>query len=312
MQAVTLDDQVAIVTGAGRGLGRCHVLELARRGANVVVNDMAAQHADAVVAEIKDAGSNAVASYESVTTPRGAQAIVDTALERFGTVDIVVNNAGSMNNAMFEEQTPESLDAMLDVHVRGMFFVTQAAWPVLRAKRYGRVVMTCSAGGLFAMQGESNYAAAKAGVYGLGKALAYEGREHGILVNVLLPHGNSTIGEGQPVPGMIEAFPPGLMQAVGPKRLPEAVAPFVAFLSSPGCTVTGEAFEVGCGHYARVFVGVGRGWTAPDPAAVTAEDVAAHFDQVRMVEPFSVPDNLYEEVALIGRAIGWQPPEGVA
>jgi hypothetical protein len=165
---------------------------------------------------------------------------------------------------------------------------------------------------MFAMQGESNYAAAKAGLYGLAKALAYEGRELGILVNVLLPHGNSSIGEGQPVPGMIESFPPGLMEAVGPKRLPEAVAPFVAYLASPACTVSGEAFEVGCGHFARVFVGVGRGWTAPDPAAITTEDIVEHLDRIRSIEPFAVPADLYEEIALIGRAIGWQPPDAGA
>jgi NAD(P)-dependent dehydrogenase (short-subunit alcohol dehydrogenase family) len=310
VEAVSLTGHVAIVTGGGRGLGRCHALELARRGANVVVNDLAAAPADAVVAEIRAAGGEAVTSCESVVTPEGAKAIVDVALERFGTVDVVVNNAGTMSNGMFEEQTPDMLDAMLDVHVRGGFFVTQAAWPFLREKRYGRIVMTCSAGGLFAMQGESNYAAAKAGVYGLGKALAYEGRDLGILVNMILPHGNSGIGEGQPVPGMLESFPPGLMEAVVPKRLPEAVSPFVAYLASPACTVTGEAFEVGCGHAARVFVGVGAGWTSADPSTVTAEEVAENIDQIRSVEPFAVPDNLYEEVALIGRAIGWQPPDG--
>jgi NAD(P)-dependent dehydrogenase (short-subunit alcohol dehydrogenase family) len=304
---VTLSDRVAIVTGGGRGLGRCHSLELARRGAKVVVNDVAPEHANSVVAEIQESGGESVTSYASVTTRDGAQEIVDSALDHFGTVDVVVNNAGSMRNAMFEEQTPETLDAMLDVHIRGGFFVTQAAWPVLREKRYGRVVMTCSAGGLFAMQGESNYAAAKAGLYGLGKALAYEGRELGILVNILLPHGNSTIGDDQPVPGMIESFPPGLMEAVAPKRLPEAVAPFVAYLASSACTVSGEAFEVGCGHVARVFVGVGRGWTAADPTGLTAEDIVEHLDEIRAVEPFSVPDNLYEEIALIGRSIGWQP-----
>jgi len=307
---IDLTNQVAIVTGGGRGLGRCHCLELARRGARVLVNDISPSHADAVVEEISALGGVANASYESVSERKSAGAIIAGAVERYGTIDIVVNNAGFMRNGMLEEQTPEMLDVLLGVHIRGAFFVTQAAWPIMREKKYGRVVMTSSAGGLFAMQGESNYAAAKAGVYGLGKALAYEGRDYGILVNILLPHGNSTIGDNQPVPGMVESFPPGLLEAVIPKRLPEAVSPFVAYLASAACNFTGEAFEVGCGHFARVFIGVGHGWTTPEPAEVTAEEIAANLDRIRDTSHYSIPANLFEEMALIGRSIGWNPVDG--
>ena len=167
MTPISFDGQVVIVTGGGRGIGRGHCLDLARRGAAVVVNDMAPEHADAVVDEINGAGGRGVPSYDSVATPEGATAIIATAVDAFGTVDAIVNNAGFMRNGWFEEQTRAMLDAVLDVHVKGAFFVTQAAWPVLREKGYGRIVMTSSAGGLFAMQGEANYAAAKAGLFGL-------------------------------------------------------------------------------------------------------------------------------------------------
>jgi NAD(P)-dependent dehydrogenase (short-subunit alcohol dehydrogenase family) len=299
--------RVAVVTGGGRGLGRAYCLELARQGTAVVVNDVAPEHADAVVAEIEAVGGAAVASNDSVATPDGAAAIVATAVERLGRLDAVINNAGFLRNGYFEEQTPAMLDAILDVHVRGAFFVTQAAWPVLRSNGAGRVVMTSSAGGMFAMQGEANYAAAKAGVYGLMKALAFEGRTLGISVNAVLPHAATTISVNDPVPGHREHFKPGISEALAPTRTPEAVAPFVAYLCSPGCAVTGEAFAVGAGRFARVFVAETRGWTAPD-ANVSVEDVAAHLDEIRDQGGYRVPEHLYEEIELFAAARGWTPP----
>ena len=193
MNRVSLERQVAIVTGSGAGLGRAYALELADRGAAVVVNDVSRERADDTVAEIERAGGRAVASYDSVADADGARAIVERAVDAFGTVDAVVNNAGTMRNNWFEDQTAEDLQAMLSVHVGGCFFVTQAAWPIMREKRYGRVVMIGSAGGMWSMQMIANYAAAKGGVYGLGRALAFEGRDHGICVNVLLPGAATTI-----------------------------------------------------------------------------------------------------------------------
>jgi NAD(P)-dependent dehydrogenase (short-subunit alcohol dehydrogenase family) len=320
---VSFDGQVVIVTGAGRGIGRSHALEFARRGATVVVNDLAAEHADDVVAQIKGIGGQASASYGSVATPDGAASVVEAALKRHGTVDAVVNNAGFMRNAPFEQQTPETLAAMLDVHVVGPFFLTQAAWPVLREKGYGRVVMTSSAGGMFAMGGQANYAAAKAGTYGLAKALAFEGRPHGILVNTVLPHATTEVRHHDPAiardPERAAAeeawagehgahFKPGLREAIGPLRRPEAISPLVAFLASNACTHSGEAFAVGCGRYARVFVGETRGWVAPDPERVSAEDIVANLDAVRSTEHFGIPDDLYEEIELMAQAIGcWAP-----
>jgi NAD(P)-dependent dehydrogenase (short-subunit alcohol dehydrogenase family) len=209
-----------------------------------------------------------------------------------------------MRNGYFEELGPEALDAMLDVHVRGSWFVTQAAWPVLREKGYGRVIMTSSAGGLFAMQGEANYAAAKAAVYGLCKALAVEGEPHGILVNTILPMANTTIAADDPVPGHAERYPTGVREALSERRRPELVSPLVAFLASGACELTGEAFSAGFGRYARVFVGEAQGWIAPDIETVSADDVAEHLDEIRDLDDYIVPRHIYDEVEAIGQALG--------
>jgi NAD(P)-dependent dehydrogenase (short-subunit alcohol dehydrogenase family) len=319
MTVVDLSGHVVIVTGAGRGLGRAYARSLSDRGASVVVNDLAREHADAVVAEIEAAGGRAVASSDSVADPAGGKAIVEAALRTFGTVDAVVNNAGFLRNAAFEEQTPATLAAQLDVHVAGPFFLTQAAWPVMRAKGYGRVVMTSSAGGLFAMGGQANYAAAKAAVYGLTKALAFEGRDFGILVNALLPHANTEIRRHDPVvatdAGRVDAeqrwaaeherhFKTGLREALRPVRLAEAVSPLVTFLASPACRQTGEAYAAGCGRFARVFVGESLGWSAADPAAVDPDDVALHLNAIRATDGYRIPENLYEEIEFMAEATG--------
>jgi NAD(P)-dependent dehydrogenase (short-subunit alcohol dehydrogenase family) len=301
---VALEGRTVIVTGAGRGLGRAYARALAQHGAAVVVNDLATEYADQVVEEIGSAGGSAAASYDSVTTVEGARAIAEVARTRFGGVDAVVNNAGYMRNGYFEDMTPEMLDAMLDVHIRGSFFVTQAAWALLRESDAGRVIMTSSAGGMFAMQGESNYAAGKAGVYGLCKALACEGREHGICVNTVLPMAATTISADDPVPGHAERYPAGVRDALQPRRHAESVAPLVVYLASSACSVNGEAFSAGFGRYARVFVGETPGWTAADPLEVSPEDIAEHLPAIRDLEGFSVPDDIYDEVRFIAASIG--------
>jgi NAD(P)-dependent dehydrogenase (short-subunit alcohol dehydrogenase family) len=302
--SIPMDGRRVIVTGAGRGLGRAYALALAGRGAAVVVNDVAGEYADAVVGEIEAASGSAAAAYDSVATVEGAKATVDVATDRFGGVDAVINNAGSMRNGYFEDMTPEMLDAMVDVHIRGSFFVTQAAWPFLKQSGSGRVVMTCSAGGLFAMPGESNYAAAKAGLYGLAKALASEGRDHGIRVNTVLPMAATTIAAGDPPPGHAEHYPAGVSQVLGPRRHAEAVAPLVVYLASEACAVNGEAFAAGFGRYARVFVGETPGWTADDPLQVSAEDVADHWQDIRALDGFSVHDDIYDHIRFIAASLG--------
>ena len=310
MDQMSLKEQVAIVTGGGRGIGRACCLLLAERGASVVVNDVEREHADAVVAEILAAGGTAAPSYDSVDSPPGAMAIIGVALDEFGTISAVVNNAGFMRNGYFGDQTPEMLESVLGVHVRGAFYVTQAAWPTMRSNGYGRVVMTSSAGGMFAMQGEANYAAAKAGVYGLAKALAFEGREHDISVNVVLPHAATTITAGDPVPGHANRLQPGVMDTLRPHRTPEAIAPLTAYLCSPACSVTGEAFAAGSGRFARVFVAETPGWVAPDAASVSPDDIVEHLDEIRSQDGYEVPDDLYQEIELFARALGWQSGSG--
>ena len=305
MGGVSFEGQVAVVTGAGRGLGRAYSLDLARRGASVVVNDVAREVADEVVAEIRDAGGQAAAAYDTVATQEGGRGIVGVALERFGGVDVVIANAGIMINAYFEDMTPDTFDKLMDVHVRGSFYVSQAAWPTMIERGYGRVVMMSSAG-MFGMQGAANYAAAKGGIYGLGRALAYEGRRHGILVNSVLPRASTTIAAASPVPDYVENanFSEALREATQDRRKTEAVVPLVAYLASRGCQATGEAYSAAMGRYARVFQGVTDGWLAPDVDAVTAEDIAEHFDEVGDLSSYTVPADLYDEIRNLGPALG--------
>ena len=190
------------------------------------------------------------------------------------------------------------------MHVEGSFYVTQAAWPIMRAKGYGRVVMTSSAGGMFAMEGESNYAAAKGGCYGLMKALAFEGSLCGIAVNAILPMAATTITEGDPVPDYEKFYPAEIGEFLAPRRTTGAVSPLVAYLASPACSVNSEAYSVGFGRFARVFVGETRGWVAPDLDTVTAGDIARHLGEIRDLDEYTVPSNIFDEVRWIATSLG--------
>jgi NAD(P)-dependent dehydrogenase (short-subunit alcohol dehydrogenase family) len=304
-EPISFDGQVVIVTGAGRGLGRGYCLDLARRGAAVVVNDLDAAAADEVVAEIGAAGGTAVASPDSVATPDGGRAVVDRALEAFGTVDAVVNNAGFLRNGYFEELTLDRIDAILDVHVRGAFFVTQPAWTVMRAKGYGRVILTSSASGMFGLRGQANYCAAKAAAHGLCRGLAIEGEACGILVNAVVPMalGTTTIAEGHPLPGWDEDADFEARAVLDGREGVDTVVPLVTFLASRTCTVSGEMFSAVGGRYARVFVGVAPGWLAADVHCVTAEDIVRHLEAIRQLDGFSVPGSLHDEVKAVAAAV---------
>lgn len=308
MSEINFDGAVAIVTGGGRGIGKGHCLELARRGARVVVNDVSPADADAVVAEIEEAGGTAVSSYDSVGIVGGARGIAAKAISAFGTIDALVNNAGIMRNGMIEDVTDEELGEVLDVNLRGSYLVTQACWPTMKEKGFGRIVMTSSAGGLFAMQGEANYAASKGGVYGLCRALSVEGKPHGILVNTLLPMATTSLTASDPVPGHAERYPAWAGEVLKPKRTVEAVSPFVALMLSRGWALTGEAFSVGFGRYARVFVGETAGWIGDEPVAVTAEELAEHLDEIRSLDDFAAPADIYEEIEFIARNFGVERP----
>jgi NAD(P)-dependent dehydrogenase (short-subunit alcohol dehydrogenase family) len=305
---IVFDGEVAVVTGAGRGIGREHALELARRGARVVVNDISPEHADEVVVAIGAAGGEAVACYASAASRDGAQALIAETISAFGAIHAVINNAGIMRNGYIEDLDAAGVDAVIDVNLRGVYFICQAAWPHLRGQGYGRIVLTSSAGGLYAMQGESNYAAAKGGVYGLGKALASEGLDHGIKVNTLLPMAQTTMSAGDPVPGYQERYPAWAGEVLRPRRLTGAVSPLAALLASRACPGTGEAFAAGFGRYARVFVGETRGWRVEDPSEATAEAILDNWDVVQDPEGFGVPADIYEDVVFIANSLGFREP----
>jgi len=309
---ISLAGRVAIVTGAGRGLGRAHALSLARHGASVIVNDLGgegemAPDADAVVAEIEAEGGLAVASYDSVATPQGGKAIVDRALEAFGTVDAVVSNAGVLRNANFEDLTLEQLDEVLDTHLRGAFFVLQPAFVVMRDRGYGRIVLTSSSAGAFGMGGLANYAAAKAGLVGLAKALAIEGGEFGILANAILPYGNAPWrGPGAHASRGVGVFADH--DVLRPRMEPGTVSPLVTYLASQACAVTGEAFSALAGRFARAFVGLTEGWLADDPYAVTPDEIAARLDEIMRTGGSWIPATIGEEQASVAEILRGRNP----
>jgi NAD(P)-dependent dehydrogenase (short-subunit alcohol dehydrogenase family) len=312
---VGLVGDVAIVTGAGRRLGRTHALGLAAAGARVVVNDLDARVADRVVGEIGAAGGTAVACVASVSDPDGASRLVDVASDRFGSVDIVVNNAGFMRNGYLEDIDRSMLDEVLAVNIGGSFHVSRAAWPLMKQRGHGRIVMTSSAGGMFSMSAAANYAAAKAGVYGLTKALAIEGRSCGIGVNAILPHANPLPDDNDALddeesvqwneenwgtPAVDDYLVPSFLELLD-RRDPSLITPLVLYLASRSCTVTGEAFAAGMGRFSRVFVGEGPGWRRGDDGPPTVADIAANIDAIRATEGGIVPWDLTEEHAFLGR-----------
>jgi NAD(P)-dependent dehydrogenase (short-subunit alcohol dehydrogenase family) len=306
--------QVAVVTGAGRGLGRLYALELARRGASVVVNDVGGtMHgdgsdrsvADRVAMEIERAGGVAVASHDSVETPEGGAAIVRMATERFGRLDAVVSNAGIFDSVPFDELSPAGWRRMLGVHLDGGFHLSQPAFRVMKAQGYGRFVFIASSAGLFGQPFESHYAAAKAGLVGLTNVIAIEGAPHGILANSVLPFGTSrmvtetvaAVDDPKRLEGLEGS---GFLKAIKP----ELVVPIVVFLASRVCELTHHNYSACAGRFARVFVGLGEGWLARAGSVPSAEDIAAHLGEVSATEPFSVPTSIVDEVVGICNRLG--------
>jgi NAD(P)-dependent dehydrogenase (short-subunit alcohol dehydrogenase family) len=297
---IDFSGQVALVTGAGRGLGRLYAIELARRGASVVVNDLGgSMHgdgadtsvADLVVEEIGSAGGVVVASHDSVDSPAGGEAIVATAIERFGRLDAVVSNAGIFNSIPFEELSADDWRRMLGVHLDGGFHVSQPAYRAMKKQSYGRFVFISSSGGMFGQPLEAHYAAAKAGLVGLANVIAIEGAQHGILANTVLPFGFSrmvteTVGD----PKALEET--GFLKAIQP----ELVVPIVVYLASRACGFTHHNYSACAGRFARVFVGLGEGWLAEPESNPTVDDIAEHLSEVSVTEPFTVPASIFEEV----------------
>jgi NAD(P)-dependent dehydrogenase (short-subunit alcohol dehydrogenase family) len=306
---IDFQGQAVVVTGAGRGLGRLYALELGRRGASVVVNDvggdMGGQGSDAsvaeqVVKEIEDEGGTAVASLDSVATAEGGEAIVQTAVERLGRLDAVVSNAGIFHTAPFDELGVDEWRRMLNVHLDGAFFLSQAAYRVMREQGGGRFVFIASSAGAFGQPNSAHYAAAKAGTIGLANVIAIDGAPHGILANTVLPFGYSrmvteTVGDRDELG---DAVP--FLRAIEP----ELVVPMVVFLASRSCGFTHQNFSACAGRFARVFVGLGDGWVASPDAPPSAEDIETHLAEVAATEPFTVPDSIFDEVAQICDRLG--------
>lgn len=282
------------MTGAGGGLGRGYALELARRGARVVVNDVGgrvdgtgtSRAADAVVDDIVAAGGEAVTSHHSVADPDQAAAIVELTLERYGTVDVVINNAGILRDRSFTNLSDDELEAVLDVHLRGSFNVSRPAFRVMRERGYGRFVFASSNSGLLGNFGQSNYGAAKMGLVGLSNVLAIEGARYGIRSNVIAPIARTRMTEE-------------LLGPLAGSADPERVVPMVVYLASEACSQTHEIYSAGGGRYARFFIGVTPGWTS---TTATVEDIADHLDVIRDTEGFQVFGSAAEEIQLLAEA----------
>jgi NAD(P)-dependent dehydrogenase (short-subunit alcohol dehydrogenase family) len=305
---IDFKDQAVIVTGAGRGLGRLYAMEVARRGGSVVVNDLGGTMAgsgsdsavaDQVVDEITRAGGIAVASHDSVASPEGGEAIVRTALERFGRVDAVVSNAGIFATAEFDKLAHEDWRRMLNVHLDGSFHLSQPAFRAMKAQGYGRFVFIASSAGLFGQPQSAHYAAAKAGIVGLTNVVAIEGAAHGILANSVLPFGQSRMVTDT-VGGEDVAAQSPFLRAIDAKL----VVPIVVFLASRACGFTHHNYSAGAGRYARVFVGLGQGWLATAGSQPTADDVAAHLAELSATEPFTVPTSIFDEVTELCARLG--------
>ena len=280
------DGRVAVITGAGRGIGRAHALLLAERGARVVVNDlggsmegvgMAAAPASSVADEITAAGGAAIADTNDVSTEEGGRAVVDAAVDRFGRIDIVINNAGIIRWARLPEADGDNLARHLAVHVGGSFNTTRAAWPHMVQQGYGRIVMTGSAG-MFGLPDNLSYAAAKGAVVGLTRSLATAGASHNILVNVIAPAAMTRMAGPRADDG-------------DTSMSPDLVAPMVAFLAHEDCPVSGEMYAAGAGRFARIFIASTPGYlhAAAEP---TVEDVAENWATINDETGYSVPADL--------------------
>ncbi|MCG6911279.1 MAG: SDR family NAD(P)-dependent oxidoreductase [Deltaproteobacteria bacterium] len=309
---IRFDGRVAVVTGAGAGLGRVYALELAKRGAKVVVNDLggardgagegSSSPADKVVEEIKTAGGEAVANYDNVATAEGGENIVKTALDAFGTVDILINNAGILRDKSFLKMDPENWQAVLNVHLNGAYNVTRPAFAVMKEKGYGRILMTTSAAGLYGNFGQTNYTAAKMGLIGLMNTLKIEGQKYGIHVNTIAPVAASRLTE--------DVLPPDFFE----KLKPEFVAPIALYLCSEACDETGGIYNAGMGCYNRAAIVTGPGVVVGDGQAVpTPEELVAQWDKAKSLEGAKTYFQLNEQIGdLIGALAKPADDAGVA
>lgn len=309
--AIKFDGRVAIVTGAGGGIGRTHALELARRGCAVVVNDLggdvagrgaSSSMADAVVEEIRAAGGKAIASHASVADRDSAAQIVAATVDAFGKVDILINNAGIMRNALLPDLTDEDWNALIATHLTGSFNMTRAVWSHMKEQGYGRIVFTSSSSGMFGIELQAGYGAAKAGIFGLMNVAATEGAPHGILCNAIMPNAQSRMAD-QMLKDSGGDMGPGanaVMAMVGNSFDPAYNAPLAVYLASEDCTSTHAIYSQCLGRVARVFVGVTPGWQAQRQTPPSVEEIAAHWDEISDTSRgFQTPVSPQHELALV-------------
>jgi NAD(P)-dependent dehydrogenase (short-subunit alcohol dehydrogenase family) len=284
----SFEGRVAAITGAGRGIGRAYALLLASRGARVVVNDVGgsiqglgsdAGVAARVAAEIATAGGSAIPDQNDVAAPSGAQALIDAAVDNFGRLDILINNAGIMQWAGLPDVDQENVERHLAVHVLGSFNTTRAAWPHMVEQGYGRIVMTTSSG-IFGLPKNLSYATAKGGVIGLTRSIATMSEVHGIKVNLIAPAAMTRM-----------AGPDADPDDTSSPMAPGQVAPLMAFLAHEACPVNGELYAAGAGRFARIFIASTPGYVA---MGATVEDVAEHWDEINREEGYVVPRDLPE------------------
>jgi NAD(P)-dependent dehydrogenase (short-subunit alcohol dehydrogenase family) len=298
MSDLGFDGKVAIITGAGGGLGRQHALLLASRGALVVVNDLGGAvdgtgsdkgAAQLVVDEIVAAGGEAVANTASVATVEGGESIVQSAVDAYGKVDIVINNAGILRDKSFHNMTPDLANAVIDVHLRGAFHVTQPAWRIMRDQGYGRVISTSSAAGVFGNFGQANYGAAKMGLVGFTNVLAVEGAKYNIMANAIAPLAYTRMTED-------------LLGPLAGKLDPGLVSPLVTYLAHESCDSTGRIYSVGGGRIAEVFIAECPGYTTGSD--LSPEDVRDNWATITDRDGYSVPASIAEETKMFLDALG--------
>jgi NAD(P)-dependent dehydrogenase (short-subunit alcohol dehydrogenase family)/putative sterol carrier protein len=306
-EEIRFDGRVAIVTGAGAGLGRVYALELAKRGAKVVVNDLGGARdgsgkgsktpAEKVADEINASGGEALANYDNVATVKGGENIIKTALDAFGTVDILINNAGILRDKTFLKMEPETWQAVIDVHLNGAYNVSRPAFGVMREKGYGRILMTTSAAGLYGNFGQTNYSAAKMGLVGLMNTLKLEGEKHNIKVNTIAPMAASRLTQ--------DILPPDVIA----KLKPELVAPMALYLVSEQCPVSGNIYNVGMGCFNRAAIVTGAGTVVGDDGEIpTPEQLLGQWEKVTDLKGAKEYGNATEQVGDVLQAFT-KPPE---
>lgn len=300
---LSLQGRVAAISGAGSGLGADVARELARRGARVLVNNRRRGDIDKaarVVAEIEAAGGTALANHDDLATEAGGQALIDAALAAFGRVDVAIHSAGVLRDRSVARMTGDELDEVLDVHLRGAFHLAlpaframksqAAAEPVQQGQGGGSLLFLSSAAGIFGNPGQANYAAAKMGLLGLSNVLALEGARHGIRSNVVSPYALTPATER-------------FLTPFGLHLLPAHVTPLLVVLSAPDCALTQQVFSAGGGHFARMLVGLGAGWTARGELPPSAEDVAAHLTEIASPDALVFPGSALEEIQRLAQIL---------